>query len=96
MRKHSNVNHTRKQYTHYEGGICISMNSLESHFANLKRGLKGVYQPVGKQHLHRYLSEFDFRYNGGELKDQDKSLSTIKGTNGKWLVLRDSCRFENN
>jgi hypothetical protein len=25
--------------------------------------MKGIYQHCGQQHLHRYLSEFDFRYN---------------------------------
>ena len=28
-----------------------------------KRGMKGVYQHCAEQHLHRYLAEFDFRYN---------------------------------
>ena len=35
--KHSKANHTRKEYTCYEGGICISANSVEGYFANLKR-----------------------------------------------------------
>jgi len=43
--------------------VCITTNTIEGYFATLKRGINGVYQHVGKQHLHRYLSEFDFRYN---------------------------------
>jgi transposase-like protein len=95
-RKHSQVNHTRKEYSRYEGGICISTNSVEGYFANLKRGLNGVYHHVGKQHLHRYLSQFDFRYNARKLKDGDRSLLAIKGVNGKRLMLRDSRRPANN
>jgi hypothetical protein len=62
----------------------------EGYFANLKRGINGVYHHVGKQHLRRYLSEFDFRYNGCNLKDRDRSLLAIKGIAGKRLMLRDS------
>jgi transposase-like protein len=89
-RKHSQVNHNKKEYSRYEDGICISTNSVEGYFANLKRGLNGVYHHVGKQHLHRYLSEFDFRYNARKLKDGDRSLLAIRGASGKRLRLRDS------
>jgi hypothetical protein len=36
---------------------------VEGAFSIFKRGMKGVYQHCGKQHLHRYLAEFEFRYN---------------------------------
>jgi hypothetical protein len=62
-RKHDQVNHRAKEYVRYEDGMCITTNSIEGFFATLKRGINGVYHHVGKQHLHRYLSEFDFRYN---------------------------------
>jgi transposase-like protein len=94
-RKHSKVNHKAKEYSRYEGGICVSTNSVEGYFANLKRGINGVYHHVGKQHLHRYLSEFDFRYNARKLNDGDRSLLAIKGVNGKRLMLRDSNRANN-
>ncbi len=32
-------------------------------FSVFKRGMSGVYQHCGEAHLHRYLAEFDFRYN---------------------------------
>lgn len=86
----SQVNHNRKEYVRWEKGVTITTNTVEGYFANLKRGLNGVYHHVGKQHLHRYLSEFDFRYNARKLKDGDRSLLAIKGINGKRLKLRDS------
>jgi transposase-like protein len=89
-RKHSRVNHFKKEYARRENGVCITTNGVEGYFANLKRGLNGVYHHVGKQHLHRYLSEFDFRYNARKLKDGDRSLLAIKGASGKRLKLRDS------
>jgi transposase-like protein len=89
-RTHSQVNHRAKEYVRYEDGVCITTNSIEGYFATLKRGINGVYHHVGKQHLHRYLSEFDFRYNGRKVSDGDRTLMALKSTSGKRLMLRDS------
>jgi hypothetical protein len=88
--KHDKVNHLGKEYVRYEDGLCITTNTVEGYFANLKRGINGVYHHVGKRHLHRYLTEFDFRYNSRKLKDGQRSLLAIKGVDGKRLMLRDS------
>jgi transposase-like protein len=93
-RTHSQVNHTDKEYVRYENDVCITTNSIEGYFATLKRGINGVYHHVGKQHLHRYLSEFDFRYNARKVTDGERTLAAIKQTGGKRLMLRDS-RLEN-
>lgn len=89
-RKHDQVNHRDDEYVRYENGVCITTNSIEGYFATLKRGINGVYHHVGKQHLHRYLSEFDFRYNSRKEKDGDRTLLALKSTSGKRLMLRDS------
>jgi transposase-like protein len=91
-RTHSQVNHAEKEYVRYEDGLCITTNAIEGYFATLKRGINGVYHHVGKQHLHRYLSEFDFRYNSRKEKDGDRTLLALSGVNGKRLMLRDSQR----
>src|SRR5713101_1310487 len=88
--KHDQVNHKAKEYVRYEDGVCISTNTIEGYFATLKRGINGVYHHVGKQHLHRYLSEFDFRYNSRKEKDGNRTLMALKSTGGKRLMLRDS------
>lgn len=88
--KHDQVNHAAKEYARYEDGVCISTNTIEGYFATLKRGINGVYHQVGKQHLHRYLAEFDFRYNSRKEKDGDRTLLALKGVEGKRLMLRDS------
>jgi hypothetical protein len=59
-RKHDTVNHSAGEYVRYEDGVCITTNTIEGFFGLLKRGIHGVYHHVGKQHLHRYLSEFEF------------------------------------
>ena len=88
--KHDQVNHRAEEYVRYENGVCITTNSIEGFFATLKRGINGVYHHVGKQHLHRYLSEFDFRYNSRKEKDGDRTLLALNSTGGKRLMLRDS------
>jgi len=89
-RKHDKVNHRAGEYVRHEDGVVISTNTIEGYFATLKRGINGVYHHVGKQHLHRYLSEFDFRYNSRKEKDGDRTLLALKSTGGKRLMLRDS------
>jgi transposase-like protein len=96
VRRHDRVNHTIGEYARYKNGVCISTNSVEGYFSNLKRGINGVYHHVGKRHLHRYLSEFDFRYNSRKMKDGERSLLALKGVNGKRLMLRDSKRAAQN
>jgi hypothetical protein len=58
-------------------------------FSNLRRGISGVYHHVSKQHLHRYLSEFDFRFNAREMFDSDRREAALKGFSGKRLMLKD-------
>jgi transposase-like protein len=90
-RKHDTVNHNEKEYVRYEDGACITTNTVEGFFGNLKRGINGVYHHVGKQHLHRYLSEFDFRYNAREVSDVERRDMAIAQSGGKRLKFRDSC-----
>ena len=58
---------------------------------SFKRGMKGVYQHCKEKHLHRYLAEFDFRYNhriGLGYSDIDRTFAAIKGVEGKRLTYR--------
>jgi len=73
----------------YDNGMCIT-NSIEGYFAKLKRGINSVYHHLGKQHLHQYLSEFDFRHNSRKEKDGDRTLLALNGVGGKRLMLSDS------
>jgi transposase-like protein len=60
---HGTVTHSKDEYVRYEGDKVITTNTVEGFFSILKRGIYGVYQHVSEAHLHRYLTEFDFRYN---------------------------------
>ena len=41
----------------------VHTNTVEGYFSIFKRGMSGMYQHCAEKHLHRYLAEFDFRYN---------------------------------
>lgn len=83
---HQVINHGRKEYVRGN----VHTNTVEGYFSILKHGIIGVYHHVGKHHLHRYLSEFDFRYNGRRIDDADRSVLALCGIEGKRLMYRDS------
>ena len=59
---HNTTAHTKGNYVDRERP-WIHTNTIEGSFSIFKRGMKGVYQHCGEQHLHRYLAEFEFRYS---------------------------------
>jgi transposase-like protein len=59
-KKHRAVNHKTEWVV---PGTSIHTNTIESSFSLLKRGLIGSFHRVSIKHLHRYLSEFEFRFN---------------------------------
>lgn len=80
--KHETVNHTRYEFARGD----VTTNRIEGFFGILKRGLNGIYHAVSKKHLHRYLSEFEFRYNNKELTDGQRVIAAIKAAQGKRLT----------
>ena len=95
--RHDTVNHSEREYSRIEEdtGRLITTNTVEGFFSLLKRGVYGSFHHISKEHLHRYLSEFDFRYNARDVDDGERAVLAIKGTEGKRLMYRDSsARFE--
>jgi transposase-like protein len=90
FKKHSTIRHSWGIYSRKEGNDIIHTNTVEGFFSLLKRGVIGTFHHVSKQHLHRYLSEFDFRYNARKIDDGERAILAIKGTTGKRLTYRDS------
>src|SRR5437763_3380726 len=103
---HDAVNHGEDQYVRYWNEATdkkrpdgkpivdtttISNNTVEGYYSIFKRGMKGVYQHCAEKHLHRHLSECDFRYsNRVELgiEDGERADLPIKGAAGKRLTYR--------
>lgn len=79
---HDIIRHSEKVYARGR----IYTNTVENYFSILKRGLRGVYQHVGKQHLRRYVGEFDFRYNTRDLTDYQRTTKALQGIDGKRLL----------
>lgn len=85
---HGTTAHGRGQYVNLEDRT-IHSNTVEGYFSIFKRGMKGIYQHCGEQHLHRYLAEYEFRYNNRAAlgcNDTDRSVSALKGIVGKRLT----------
>ena len=83
---HETINHGAAEFVRND----VTTNSIESVFAVLKRGLIGVYHHASPKHLHRYVDEFAFRLNEGDVKRHtlDRLESFVKGVAGKRLTYK--------
>lgn len=83
---HGTVNHSVDEFVRHGG--YMHTNTVESYFAILKRGVYGSFHSVSEAHLHRYLAEFDFRYNNRKLTDAERAEALLAGARGKRLLYR--------
>jgi transposase-like protein len=86
--EHNRVLHAAGEYVR-KGDVTIHTNTVEGYFSIFKRGMRGVYQHCGEQHLHRYLAEFDFRYTNriaNGFDDRARAIEGLKGIVGKRLT----------
>lgn len=81
---HHAVEHSAKEYARGDAHV----NTAESFFAIVKRGLNGIYHSVSKEHLHRYIGEFEFRFNGRKMTDGERTVAAIRGAEGKRLYYK--------
>ncbi len=84
---HETVQHTAKEYARGD----VTTNSVEGYFSIFKRGMRGVYQHCSEKHLHRYLAEYDFRYNHREalgFNDGERATRAIVSASGRRLTYR--------
>jgi transposase-like protein len=88
---HRTVKHSAGEYVRYEAEGIVHSNTVENVFSVFKRGMKGVYHHCGEAHLHRYLAEFDFRYNRRTalgFTDKERVAAIMEGIEGKRLTYR--------
>jgi transposase-like protein len=97
--QHEAVNHSAKEYVRRDFSwhtgqltkLTITTNTVEGYFSIFKRGMRGVYQHCKEKHLHRYLAEFDFRYNTRTAlayNDYQRAEIAAAGIVGKHLTYR--------
>jgi transposase-like protein len=84
---HESVSHKADEYVRGD----VHTNTVEGYYSVFKRGMKGVYQHCSEKHLHRYLSEFDFRYSNRSaigVEDAERVTKIAAGITGKRLTYR--------
>jgi transposase-like protein len=85
FKSHETVNHSAKEYARGD----VHTNSAEGFFSVFKRGMRGIYQHCSEKHLHRYLAEFEFRYNHRialGYNDEERAVLAVRGAEGKRLT----------
>jgi hypothetical protein len=86
---HETIKHRAGEYARGD----VTTNTVEGYFSIFKRGMRGVYQHCSEKHLHRYLAEFDFRFNHrialGTADGERAALATM-GAVGKRLTYKQS------
>ncbi len=70
---HETVGHSKGEYVRGDAHI----NTAEGYFSQLKRSIDGTHHHVSGFHLHRYLSEFDYRYNTRKMEDSDRTKNIM-------------------
>lgn len=82
---HETTCHSAREYVRGD----IHSNTIEGFFSLVKRGINGIYHSVSKEHLHRYLAEFEFRYNRREISDRQRTSTAILASQGKRLMYKE-------
>jgi transposase-like protein len=90
---HGTVNHGAEEYV--KTGGFHHTNTVESHFALLKRGVFGTFHNISEAHLHRYLTEFDFRANTRDMNDAERTAALLAAGKGKRLLYRQPDKAAN-
>jgi transposase-like protein len=81
---HKKIHHHKNEYVKGD----VHTNTVEGFFSLLKRGMFGTFHSVSREHLHRYVAEFQFRYNTRKLDDGERTSIAIKSAEGKRLLYR--------
>jgi transposase-like protein len=79
---HSTVDHRAGEYVRQD----VTTNHAETYFSQLKRSLDGTHHHVSREHLHRYLAEFDFRYTTCKLSDTERIDLLVSRAGGRRLM----------
>jgi transposase-like protein len=83
---HGTVNHSANEYVR-DGGF-VHINTAECRFSLMKRAVYGTHHSVSEAHLHRYLAEWDFKWNTRRMSDGERAAAIARGIEGKRLTYR--------
>jgi transposase-like protein len=89
--RHDIVNHHKNEYARRSPGRSTAhVNTCESFFSLLKRGVYGSFHHISKEHLPKYCNEFDFRWNNRKVSDGDRFKKAVAMAEGKRLTYRQA------
>ncbi len=83
--EHATVNHSEDEYV---GARGQTTNRAEGYFSQLKRSIDGTHHHVSREHLHRYVTEHDFRYSTCKMSDSARMQRIMEQTEGRRLTYR--------
>lgn len=81
----------KSQWHSRKADAVVHTHTIENVFSIFERGIVGVYRHCGEAHLHRYLTEFDFRYNRRaalKVSDSERHDDLLSRIGGKRLTYR--------
>ena len=88
-KRHDRVNHGRYEYArHNLDGTVSHVNTCESFFSLLKRGVFGSWHCISAEHLSKYASEFEYRWNTRKCTDGERMVEFMPLIAGKRLMYR--------
>jgi transposase-like protein len=82
--EHSKVDHSAGEYVRGD----VSTNQAENYFSQLKRSIDGTHHHVSREHLDRYLAEFDFRFSTCKDSDAERMGALVSRVAGRRLTYR--------
>lgn len=85
---HFTVDHNADEYVRHEAHGMVTTNHLEGFFSQLKRSIDGTHHRVSREHLPRYLAEFDFRYTTRKITDTARMALLMGQVEGRRLAYR--------
>ncbi len=86
---HEFVKHEHREYVRGD----VTTNHAESFFSQLQRSLDGTHHAVSRDHLPRYLAEFDFRYSTCKQSDAERMSQMIEQSHGRRLLYQEPCQM---
>lgn len=87
---HKRVKHALGQYVkNTADGQQITTNRIEGFWAGLKRQIGGTHHAVSRKHLHRYVSEAEFKYNTRDLTNGERTVKLIQSADHRRLTYAD-------
>lgn len=83
---HNRVDHSKDEYVSRTSGA--STNRAEGFFSQLKRSIDGTHHHVSREHLHRYVAEFDYRYSTCKVSDEARMAAVVGRADGRRLTYK--------